>query len=86
VIHRFYPSLVVPSVTILKDMRTSSSVRVPLQTTVIWAVLMLAGVGRAWGDFDTGHLATWLFLVSVALVAVTFLLYYLYMEFAHQER
>ena len=49
--------------------------RVPLQTTVIWAALMLIGISRAWDDFNSGSLATWIFLVGVVLVAVPFLWY-----------
>ena len=54
--------------------------RVPLQTLVIWSVLMIIGMVRAIDDFEGGTAASWMFPVGVALAGASFLLFYAYMQ------
>jgi hypothetical protein len=54
--------------------------RVPMETTFIWAVLILLAVARAWGDFDSGAMSTWLFIGGVIAVILSFSAFYIYME------
>ncbi len=59
--------------------------RVPLQTLVIWSVLMTIGMIRAVDDFDSNVAASWMFPVGVTFVGAAFLLFYVYMERASQS-
>jgi hypothetical protein len=54
--------------------------RVPMETTFIWAILILLAVARAWGDFDAGAVSTWLFVSGVIAVILSFSGFYAYME------
>ena len=58
--------------------------QVPLQTLVIWSVLMMVGMIRAIDDLDGSTVASWMFPVGVALVGAAFLLFYAYMQRARE--
>jgi hypothetical protein len=54
--------------------------RMPFETTVIWAVLVIIGIARAWHNFDSGSAGTWTFVIGVGMVILGFTAFYLYME------
>lgn len=48
--------------------RRWSAWRIALQSQLIGVALILIGVIRAWGDFDTSRITTWLFLAGMILL------------------
>ena len=57
-----------------------SAIRIPLQTKVIGFGLILLGVVRAWGDFDTANPLTWGFVGGFTVYLLAILGLYYYME------
>jgi hypothetical protein len=54
--------------------------RMPFETTVFWSILVLIGVVRAWDNFDSGSVATWVFVGAVGSVVIGYAAAYASME------
>ena len=54
--------------------------KIPLETMVIWCLLILAAVPRAWGDFSPTPWAPWLVVAFVGLVGIGAIAFYTYMS------
>lgn len=54
--------------------------RMPFETTVLWAILVLLGVVRVWDNFEPSAPATWIFLLGVGTVVVGYPVFYAFME------
>jgi len=66
------------------DGRWSAS-RFAVHSQLIGLTLMLIGVGRAWDEYDTGNVVTYLFVCGLALQLATFGRLYLYMHGLEQR-
>jgi NADH:ubiquinone oxidoreductase subunit K len=57
-----------------------SAARIVIEAMMIGFAIALVGVARAWGEFDQGRLATWIFLATVAAVLAFMIALYAVME------
>ncbi len=57
-----------------------SSWRILIESQLIALALLLISVVRAWGDFDTSNLLTWVFIIGIALLLIAATALYTYME------
>jgi hypothetical protein len=59
--------------------------RIPLETMLIWCVLILAAVPRAWNDFSPTPMAPWLVVGFVSAVGLGTIAFYVYMNMVNEE-
>jgi hypothetical protein len=65
--------------TIVGDHRWTSA-RIALQSQALGVTLILVGSARAWGEFDSGKLVTWLFVGGLAAMLVAIVAAYFTLE------
>ena len=75
----------VVGLTFSRDSRWSAW-RITLQSQLLGIALILIGVVRGWGDFNTGLATTWLFLAGMIGLLLYLGAIYLYMEAARKRR
>ena len=68
-----------------RDGRWSAS-RVVVLAGAVLAALILAGIARAWGDFDQSNPLTWVYVALIALTLLGFAALYLGMEAYRRRR
>jgi hypothetical protein len=66
-------------ISIARDPRWSAT-RLPLQSQALSLILILAGVVRAWGDFDPRKVSTWIFIALMGLSLVVLMVLYAAIE------
>ncbi len=60
--------------------RRWSAARIVVEAMLLGLVLALASVSRAWNEFETGRVTTWMFVTALAAALVLMLLLYTGME------